>query len=271
MPITKRPLADFIDESTGLFKDNTAKDISAQELRDFCSSTWVPYITGVSTSNANPIHGDYLLLETTGIPIIIVPGSNVNNDRIGIRYHAQGATTDYISIQASVNGTNPYNLYVPKDDIIIQYDNSNSNWIVIQDNIIAHKSKIWGIGTPTVPNNTETLIDFSAINFEVGNLADIGTQRITIKRAGIYNVMAALGIGINSTTGTIFSIRLKVNGVQVRESDTYLYAPDNNGAFMQISEFLQLNASDYLQLYVFHKNGTSQDVSMSFLSVEERR
>lgn len=133
MPDTKRPLDDFVNASTGLFKDNTSRDISAQDLRDFVTSAWNPYVTS-KTDDYSAVHGDLVVMSLSGTSkSVTLPTSPAASDRIGVFFAARtGSETVTINGNGkNINGSGTVTLDAVYECSVLQFDATADEWRVI--------------------------------------------------------------------------------------------------------------------------------------------
>ena len=151
-------------------------------------------------------------------------------------------------------------LYLSSDTGRTYRNNDGSTqWVELTAGSGAHMAKMKRGSAQSIPNDTATKIAFDTEDFDIGGIADIVTNdRFTINRAGTYLVTANYAIGPGISTGENARLIIYLNGSDVREG---IVAPDtgNERAYVQVTEVLELNPDDYIEMYVRHNGGSSID------------
>lgn len=110
MAETVRTIDDFVNASTGLFKDNTAGDISAQDLRDFVWSSQGRNLddAGTKTASYTATVGAHARVDMNGAGadfVVTFPGSPVVGDRFAYTLARAHAT---YNLTVARNGSTLY-------------------------------------------------------------------------------------------------------------------------------------------------------------------
>jgi hypothetical protein len=100
-------------------------------------------------------------------------------------------------------------------------------------------------------------IPLDAINYDTSGLVQLANNRIQIQTAGYYQIDAEVMAG-SMTSG---SMQIYVNRNGVEGSEGNIIASGSGGTGAVLSDTLQLNVGDYLELYVWTPGGTSQALS----------
>lgn len=272
MADTKRNLDEFLSASTGLFKDNTAQDISAQDLRDFVLSTWVPYIRTISNANYSAVDGDLVVVTSIGSDLTMtLPASPASNARIAINYYSQTAGDKVIIAR---NGNKiagvaaDMNLYVADntlglhDHVVLQYDLTNTNWVVVEDGRVPHVAAMSRAAAQSIASVTTTKILFDTEIYDVGGIADPTTNnRFNILRAGKYQISAFwMASGIDDAEYAEVEI-LKTGVLQIA---AYHYCSTANGFPSPTASIVaDLAVGDTIEMSVTHNEGASLNTHTS--------
>ena len=108
----------------------------------------------------------------------------------------------------------------------------------------------------TISNNTETRVTFNTEIFDTHTMHDNSTNpgRITVPTGygGVYMVTANVHWGSSNTGDRI--VRFFVNGTNTTGSDYWRTAPGSWARYSE-STILQLNAGDYIELFVQQDSG----------------
>lgn len=113
----------------------------------------------------------------------------------------------------------------------------------------------------SIPNNTETAVDLTSESFDYYGMHDTVTNpsRITVGRAGVYDLVAGLRYASNSTG--MRQLIIKKNGIDIILN---LGVPGINGDVTRIGGTTQIDlvANDYVELIAFQSSGGA--LSLSF-------
>ncbi len=145
-----------------------------------------------------------------------------------------------------IDGQLTLSLYVRNDAVRIVSD--GANWNVISDEIRPHTAKMTREAPQLIPGWAQTGIDFDTEVFDIGDLANIGTDRITIRRTGRYLVTAIYTTGLSPRWEA--ELQVWLNGVAICAPRIGNATVSNTTLSVQWSDVLALNAGDFLQLKV---------------------
>ena len=125
-----------------------------------------------------------------------------------------------------------------------------------------------GTSTLSVPDSTETVLDFPAELYDTANLhsTSTNTSRLTAPVAGIYRISAIVKWSPPSGGGNRF-LEIRRNGVPDEADETPGAAVDTH----QLSIERKLAAGDYMDVAVFQNSGGSatvipQEFTMSWVA-----
>lgn len=155
----------------------------------------------------------------------------------------------------------PWWLFIEGDTIVWEYSgNATFGWGVAVDGIIPHNAGLNRTSAQACTNNAQTKINLDTQLFDSGNIGDPTTSyRINIRRDGCYNVFGYSSVS-NLDSGETIVVTIYVNGSASVASAGYASATNVTGQ-VQVASAMQLNAGDYLELYVYHNEGADQNTS----------
>ena len=120
----------------------------------------------------------------------------------------------------------------------------------------AHAARAYRNAALTPTANVWTKVPVDAVSFDPGGNIQTANGRYVCPVSGIYDVLAMVQSATSGTgTYTNYAVGIWKNGVQV--SQTNMDAAVVNGTAMTLSDKIQCNAGDYLELYVYNAQGTA--------------
>lgn len=154
----------------------------------------------------------------------------------------------------TIDGFTTLILYIQNDFVKIQSD--GTNWIVVQDGVQAHVTRIYRNAALNAANGENTTVAFDAVAFDTGGISVIGSSNVTIKRAGVYYIKASAAIsGLDD--GEIIVARIMVNGAATYSSLAYSPGADKFTSALSATT-LNLSAGDVVTMNFFNGEGGSQ-------------
>ncbi len=154
-------------------------------------------VTAVCTLDIS--YNTVLASDASGDFTITLPAAASNSGRV---YYIKktNSSENEITIDGNstetIDGATEVVLYVQYDAIRILCD--GSNWHIVADERIPHTASMKRTTAQSMPHNTTTDVDFNSEVFDIGNIADITTDKITIKRAGKYLLTGSGGITVEN-------------------------------------------------------------------------
>lgn len=110
-------------------------------------------------------------------------------------------------------------------------------------------------GNQTITTATQTLVNWEAKTYDTHGAFDLSTDRFTAPLPGYYKVHAR--ISYTAAVVAVSAITLRKNGSAV---STMFRSDSVDGQYVSGSDTIQLNAGDYLELYVNQNTGSSRDI-----------
>lgn len=111
--------------------------------------------------------------------------------------------------------------------------------------------------TQLIPHITVTALtwDTNAVDPTGMHSTSVNTSRITIASPGMYVVTAAVEF-VTGTDWTIVDLLLKVNGTTyIAKADIGTLTVADDGPNLNASTLWKFAANDYVEAYVYHRNG----------------
>ncbi len=269
MADTIRTLADL----QTLLADNTAGDISPQDVRDFLVSVHggglTPNAQTVTTTDITGAVGQMYVCTIAGLTAnrnLTLP-SAAPGQRVGV-YIADGDDTySLILIGATsqtINGgsaATEWSRVFIKGECVVFLCVAANTWIVESDGRMPCSCKLW-LSTSTNTSGQSALTyylptDFSGVwsieGTDVGNVSTVATSKMTARRAGKY----LCSIMHRPITGSVdqqtYTCRLTKNGTTTAVFVAQIVAPGTVNALPQGSSEIVLAAGDTLQ-FMFRNN-----------------
>jgi hypothetical protein len=132
-------------------------------------------------------------------------------------------------------------------------------------------ARVYRTTAQTIATGTVTAVSFDGETFDIGGMHEGVTNpsRLTVSEAGIYIVTGTLELTTASSAGSYRTISLRVNGSYVIADVAGTLSTFNR---LGVAVVHQFSASDYVELVVFHDQGTNgtvvkQDFFSPYLSM----
>ena len=141
-------------------------------------------------------------------------------------------------------------------------DGTNTGWDEFAAGTSADMAKMRRDAAQSLATSTTTKIAFDAEEFDVGGIADPTTNdRFDIRKPGKYLVHASAYVpGLD--LGEYVTVAIFKNGASLYGNNRASTATDQ-GATNEVSTVMDLVAGDYLEMYIWHNEGASQNTSTS--------
>jgi len=113
--------------------------------------------------------------------------------------------------------------------------------------------------TQTIPDATNTLINFDLEIVDVGNLhsTTVNNSRITVVVAGLY--LFTVGLGWEEDAAGYREVYIQVNGTAIRRIRAHPFAA-STAVWMEASVLWHMDATDYAEVVVYQNSGGAIDV-----------
>lgn len=218
---TARSQDSFLNASTGLFKDNVAGDISAQDLRDFTltafGASFPKAVSGTATLEA----GDLAIVTSAGSDFTVsLPASPVAGNVCGLFYKTQTAG-DLITLGRNgkqINGaaSDLAIFTLPNEFAVVAYD--GTEWWVVGKRLIPHTCRLRSTAQQTnFTQATFVQLTFDTKDWDNAGIGSTANDDITIRRAGRYCLGLSYSLA-NATSGHNYLHEIQINNGATRVS-----------------------------------------------------
>tara|TARA_R110000868_G_scaffold148839_3_gene371045 strand:- start:22140 stop:23405 length:1266 start_codon:yes stop_codon:yes gene_type:complete len=231
------------------------------------------YVAKSGTHTALSMEHVTVTVPALGSWTLTLTTPTVAGEKISI-YCKSMAADQFLTIDG--NGTNILGgitdtlvMYAAGDHVHLVFD--GSQWVPEALVLKPHRAQISAAGWTASPGGTFTSVPFDTVDFDNASLADIGTDRITIARAGIYEVS---GLFLADQSGpSHWHIELRVNGSRVHEIkvlDYFDYNSSTERGGGELTNYYELAVGDYIEF--FHTESVNASpASYSRLTAIEQR
>jgi hypothetical protein len=134
---------------------------------------------------------------------------------------------------------------------------STTNWHVVEDGRIPCICKLTNGTAQTFANNTPTICDFDTAELDNASIADLANEKITLRRAGAYQITAALAFVLNDQDK--ITVWIQVNGTSSARFDAYLSYTGVSTIVVQRDDVFELTAGGYIEMQGLHTYGANVD------------
>lgn len=244
--------------------------VTAAKLATGLSVQW----TTVNKSAAyTAVAGEFVIATVSTSWTLTLPAAPSANDRIGV--YVGGLTVPAVltvdggTKDIGFQGTT-LEMYVYGDRIELVYN--GTKWVPIGGNISHHICRISKTGmTRSAPGTSFELIGYDTVLNDRGDLENVASNRIDIRRSGNYKIGLQVLFGQVGPTGWLF--RILKNGAALSPRMALNNVADNyqDGTLdlvgLDVARTYYLNAGDYIQADFRYYLYASAD-NQSILSVE---
>lgn len=266
MAETRRTLADLIT----LFADNDTGQISEQDARDAlwsfnCLCGPEISVTGAVVATVGQMHvcsgtaADY----TVTLP----PVANCSGRFIGFRMDA--GLTRFVTLDGNaaelIDGAATRVMWSGESAILYC---DGAAWYKVAGKtrpMIARGD----IGAAAINNSSTTQLQLTSGFDNTGRMVDTATDRITIRRPGVYDMLATVRWDTFTAAGTWVRTDIRLNGVTTHAGDDNALS-SGNITVESVHAAENLALSDYLEVYAFQQSGAQQVIAEGQVGIEER-
>ena len=138
-------------------------------------------------------------------------------------------------------------MYCQGDRADLSYN--GTEWVPQSLYLTPHASQMSAAGFSRSPSTTYSTIPFDTVDFDNASTADTSTERITIRRAGRYQVTARIYDNASSSNLIIYLMK---NG-SILEEKSFIRHPwsvFSGGIEFSVSDHFTLAAGDYLEFFI---------------------
>lgn len=232
-------------------------------------------IASVTTSNVTGVEGTHHVLDVSGM--------TANRD-FNLPTPSAAGKTCKVSLSA---GDNTYALIIKKNSTeitrifiteetleFLSTGTGAADWVLVQN---GRKSSVGSANRNTaqsIPTATLTKVLLNNSVANVGDVVDIVTNnRINIRRTGLYSINALVAIAFTLDDQEQLQCLIYVNGVSDNYAANWVSAGVADRVLVtNMSTVLSLIAGDYVELWIYHTEGASQNTNTTIspkLSVSE--
>lgn len=252
----KRSGTDIIGGNGGL--TNSAANVTASNVTGVVGTRHILDVSGM-TANRNFV----LPAGTAGdeIEVVLSVGDATYSLIIigdtGITLTGRGTTTGTATELTRIRITGESLRFVAT---------SATNWALVNDGTIKQIGVMERQTSQSINNTSDTKIQFATSIKDVGNILDTATNyRITVFRAGTYNIQGYASLAGALDDNESMEVYIYVNGALVKVGNSYTAtAGTNRLGFITIFATLSLAAGDYIELNVWHNEGSAVNTNTTY-------
>lgn len=201
-------------------------------------------------------NGDYLVVDDSDA----ADGDVAMFTASGIEGVATVPAANLPTVSDSSAGVVPSTADRSTDDILhVQSDGSTAWHGADNIGLEKHMVVLRSTSAQSIANTTATKLTFTTEDYDIGGLGDYTTnERADIQRDGKYLLKGKVCIAVDD--GEYVSAVLKKNGTDIPSSSSIVLSSAADTVICATPEIVaDLDASDYIELYVTHNEGASQD------------
>lgn len=131
------------------------------------------------------------------------------------------------------------------------------------------KVRVKATGNTTVPTTTLTKLSLQTEDYDV--LKEFGSSRFTAKKTGYYLVCGAVYYP-DITADKLYKALIYKNGTSGTEyGHTVVHSSNTGTMIIPVSDIIDLDKDDYLELYSYHNAGINRTVgtNLTFIAIHQ--
>lgn len=263
-----------------LLADNTAGDISAQDVRDLAASTFLldsieTSITGTATATLDAMH----VCSGTSVDYTVTLPTAVGNAGRLMLFRMSNALTRLVTLDGNssetIDDAAARVMWAGESALLIS---DGSQWCKIAGRSIPMTARMTRSSAQSIANNTVTKVTLNSATINTGTIADPTTNnRVNIRRAGNYRSLASWGASLIFDSGERIVTELWLNGVTTgtRIAINLVLSPSAAQSLVCVASTADtLAAGDFIEMAVQQNSGASLNTStaggfLPFALVEE--
>ena len=221
-------------------------------------------LTGTKTAAYTAAVGDHVLVDSNGAAgdfDVTLPASPSDGDMVIITMITDHATRtvgidrNSSNVQGSTTVTK-WTFVLEGDSATFLYVGGDVGWAV-EDRIQPHLCMIYqATSSQSISSSSVTKVTMNTTGVNVGGLADLSNNRVTLRRAGNYNIATRTSMGTLVSAGDQHANYTHVNGSTVSLAIvTYQVGP----SYVLNEIFQSLAAADYIEVNVWQNAGSARN------------
>ena len=221
-------------------------------------------IASVTTSNVTGVEGTHHILDVSGMTAnrdFNLPTPTAAGERCKVTLSAGDAT--YVLI-VKANSVELTRIFITNESLeYVSTGTGAGDWAISQD---GRKSSVGSANRNTTQSITTATITKVSLNNSVANVGDVvdvvTNNRINIRRTGLYSVSALTAIAFTLDDQEQLQCLIYINGVINTYSASWVSAGVADRVIVAtMSTVLSLTAGDYVELWIYHTEGASQNTN----------
>jgi hypothetical protein len=229
-------------------------------------------LTQASTATSTTLvkNTSYAVDATLSGIILQLPAAPADGTTIQVKDVKGLFATNPVLVSASttvddVAGSGGVSLTTAYGVTTLYYNAANTSWQVntaLPTPTTLARARMTKTVAQNVTNTTAKVTFTSTPSYNIGNIGDSGTSRVTVAQAGIYAVNANIEVVAPSSGSNGVCAIVYLNGAPGNFQQC-LPANFSNGSTYQLSfsDVLNLNAGDYIEVYLQNQNGAAAQVT----------
>lgn len=166
-----------------------------------------------------------------------------------------GAATVTINGLTSATALPSHYLFI-KGETLTFISTSLTNWQIISDGRIPSKCRLRPTSAESIPHASKTTIAMSLEVYDVGNIGDLGNNRINVRRPNTYLASGFVTMNFVGAGALRFQAHLnKTNGAMALTEINLANVSDGHSSLVHQPDYWSI--TDYVDLAVYQTNGAS--------------
>ena len=229
------------------------------------------------SANYTASASDFIVASVSTSWTLTLPASPSANDRVAVYLDSITASSSLdLTVDGGTKNIGQYGtsvkLYVQGDRLELIY--SGSKWVIVGGSLVPHLCQISLDGmTRSAPGSSFQSIAFDTADHDVGQLANLSSNRIDVRRTARYRVGFQAAFGQVGPTGHVFKVLKNGSALtpQITWDNGSDYYADSTTDLVGPSwdRYYSLTAGDYLELQ-FYGYLQSTAANEALLFVEEK-
>ena len=211
-------------------------------------------VTGATTATIGRMH---VCSGTTADYTVTLPTA-VGNAGKQLAFRMASGLTKLVTLDGNgsetIDGTLTRVMWAQESATLLS---DGAQWVKIAGRSRPMKAKIKANATQSISNTTVTVINLPATTYDDGAIANTGSNRVVIRRAGTYALTGFVTLNMGGAAASRFIGYLRLNGNQQALTEISIAAGGDGHLSPASTESLAVN--DYIDLAIYQQSGGARN------------
>jgi hypothetical protein len=223
-------------------------------------------VASVTTTNVTVTEDTHFVLNLAGLTAnrdFALPTPSAAGKRVKMTV---SVGDDTYALILKVNGTEVIRSFITGETFeFTSYGTGAGDWVMSQNDKIPCHGVMERQTTQSINNTTATKIQLATSIINVGNMNDTTNYKITIRRAGNYEISAFGSLGNVFEDQEFLELDIYVNGALKKFYTSFTSTAATNRYQSPSTTFkIPFAIGDYIELYLTHNEGAAQNTDTTY-------